>query len=144
VTDGTKRRPPLPSAQSFLTCHEIFRGQRTGTTALIGATSHVPVAHFPAHVRLAVYAEFTGGHGRYQPRLCLHDAAREVVWGWAAADPFEYRDPLLPAEVVFNDLTLAVPRPGRYSLVLLLNGQEAAARALWFGPAEAFRPPAAG
>jgi hypothetical protein len=140
MAEVVKRKPPLPLVQSFLTCQEVFRGQRSGATLLLGPTAHVPVAQFPAHIRLAVYAEFTGGHGSYQPRLCLRDAAGEVVWGWTAADPFAHDDPLLPSDVTFNDLALAVPRPGRYSLVLLLNGEEAAQRALWIGPAQAFRP----
>jgi hypothetical protein len=141
MAEVLKRKPPLPVAQSFVTCHEIFRGQRSGTPLLVGPTAHVPLAQFPAHVRLGVYAEFTGGHGSYMPRLCLRDGTGEVVWGWTAADPFTHNDPLLPSEVAFNDLTLAVPRPGRYTLVLLLNGEEAAQRTMWFGPGEAFRSP---
>jgi hypothetical protein len=117
----------------------VFRGQRTGSSLLLGPTAHVAVTQFPAHVLLAVYAEFTGGHGTYRPRLCLRDAAGEEVWGWTAADPFSHSDPLLPSEVTFNNLRVAVPQPGRYSLVLLLNGEEAAQRTLWFGPAEALR-----
>jgi hypothetical protein len=99
------------------------------------------VAQFPTHVRLAVYAEFTGGHGSYKPQLCLRDVAGEVVWGWSAIDPFAHNDPLLPSEVAFNDLMVAVPRAGRYSLALLLNGEEAAQRTLWFGPVQALRSP---
>ena len=140
MAEVVKRKIPLPVAQSFITCHEVFRGQRSGMALLVGPAAHVPVPHFPAQVRLAAYAEFTGGHGSYQPELCLRDPEGETVWGWTAAAPFAHRDPLLPSEVAFNDLTLAVPRPGRYRLVLLLNGEEAAHRTLWFGPAEAFRP----
>jgi hypothetical protein len=124
---------------AFVACHEIYRDQRTGVSILVGPTSHVPIQHFPAHVRLSVWAEFTGGHGRYQPRLCLLDAADEVVWGWNAPEPLEQTDPLLPHQVTFHDLQLAVPRLGRYRLVLQFNGEEAAQRALWFGPAQAFR-----
>lgn len=139
MADAVLRNPPLPVAQSFLTCHEVFRGQRSGATLVLGPVAHVPATQFPALIRLAVYAEFTGGHGSYLPGLYLRDPAEEVVWRWTANDPFTHSEPLLPSEVIFNDLTLAVPTPGRYSLVLLLNGEEAAQRTMWFGPAETFR-----
>jgi hypothetical protein len=139
MTDTLTRKPPLPVVQSFLTCHEIFRGQRSGAWLLLSPTAHAAVRRFPTHVQLAIHAEFTGGHGSYQPQLCLRDAAGEVVWGWNAPLPFEHSDPLLPTQVVFNDLKLAVPRAGRYSLALLLNGEEVAQRTMWFGPVEAFR-----
>jgi hypothetical protein len=139
MADSTPRKPPLPLALAFVACQEIYRDQRTGVWILVGPRSHVPLQQFPAHVRLSVWAEFTGGHGRYQPRLCLLDAADEVVWGWNAPEPLEHSDPLLPHQVMFHDLMLAVPRLGRYRLVLLFNGEELAQRAMWFGPAQAFR-----
>jgi hypothetical protein len=135
-------KPTLPVVQSFITCHEVFRGQRSGTAILLGPSAHIPMANFPGHTRLAVFAEFTGGHGSYVPRLSLRDPAGDEVWDWPAVAPFQHSDPLLPSEVVLNELTVAVPAPGRYTLVLLLNGEESARRTLWFGPAEAFRPPA--
>ena len=139
MAEAVRRKPPLPLAQAFLACREIFSDQRTGRAILVGPTGHVPLTQFPAHVRLSIFVEFTGGRGSYQPRLCLRDAADEVVWGWTAETPLEHADPLLPHQVTFHDLTLAVPRAGRYSLAMLLNGDEFAQRAMCFGPAEAFR-----
>lgn len=139
MSDSSTRKPPLPLAVAFVACHEIYSDRRTGVSILVGPTSHVPLKQFPAHVRLSVWAEFTGGHGRYQPRLCLLDTADEVVWGWNPPEPLEHPNPLLPHQVTFHDLMLAVPRLGRYRLVLLLNGEEMAQRAMWFGPAQAFQ-----
>jgi hypothetical protein len=138
MPDNIPRKPPLPVVQSFITCNEVFRGQRSGTTLLHGPVAHLPIAHFPATVRLSVFAEFTGGHGSYKPSLSLRDGSGQTVWGWPAAEPFKHSKPLMPHEVVFNDLSIAVPRPGRYTLVLLLNDEQAAERSMWFGPAEAF------
>lgn len=139
MTDSIARKPPLPLSVSFVACQQIYSDQRTGVPILIGPTSHVPVQKFPAHVRLSVWAEFTGGHGRYQPRLCLLDTAEEVVWGWNAPEPLEHNDPLLPHQVTFYDLMIGVPQLGRYRLVLLFNGEELAQRTMWFGPSQAFR-----
>lgn len=139
MNEVAKRKPPLPVAQTFLTCQEILSSKRRGAALLLGPTCKVPVPRFPAHVPLAIYAEFAGGHGSYTPRLCLRDGAAEEVWGWTAAAPFEHNDPLRPKEVTINELPLAVPRPGRYTLVLLLNGEEVAQRTLWFGTEQALR-----
>lgn len=140
MTDAIRRKPPLPLTLSFVACQDIYHDQRTGASILIGPTSHVPLTQFPAHVRLSLWAEFTNGHGFYQPRVCLLDTSDEVVWAWKAPEPLEHNDPLLPHQVTFHDLELAVPRLGRYRLVLLFNDDELAQRGMWFGPAEAFRP----
>jgi len=139
MNEAVRRKPPLPLALAFVVCNDIYRDQRTGASILIGPTSHVPLGQFPAHVRLSVWAEFTGGHGQYQPRLCLLDESDEVVWGWNAPERLEHDDPLLPHQITFHDLKLAVPRSGRYRLILLFNGEELAQRGMWFGPAQAFR-----
>jgi hypothetical protein len=140
MTEPITRKPPLPTPLAFVVCHEIYQDQRTGSVILIGPTSHVPIGHFPAHVRLSLWAEFTDGHGRYQPRICLLDDSDELVWGWNAPEPLEQSNPLLPHQVMFFDLMVAVPRPSRYRLVLQFNGEELAQRSMWFGPAKAFQP----
>ena len=132
-------KPPLPVAQSFLTCYEILFSERRGKSVLMEPTAHVPMDEFPAQVQLAVFAEFTGGHGRYMPQMCLRDAQGQAVWNWIANDPFNHIDPLLPSEVTFNKLMIFVPHADRYTLVLMLNGEEVAQRTMWFGLAANFR-----
>jgi hypothetical protein len=139
MTESVRRKPPLPLVQSFVACREIFTDERTGTVMLVGITSLAPLKQFPAHVRLSLFVEFTGGHGQYLPRLELRDGDDEVVWGWGDPRPIEKPDPLLPHQVTFYDLMVAVPRPGRYVLALHLNGEVAAERSMWFGPTETFR-----
>jgi hypothetical protein len=139
MTEPIRRKPPLPVALAFVACQEVYRDYRSGTWMLVGPTSHVPLTHFPAHVRLSVWAEVTGGHGSYQPRVCLLDGSDEVVWAWNPPAPLEQNNPLLPCQLAFHELMVAVPRLGKYRLVLLFNGEELAQRAMWFGPPQAFQ-----
>ena len=139
MSDSNPRKPPLPLATAFLACLDIFRDERTKAAILVAPTSHVPVQQFPAHVRTSIYVEFTGGHGSYEPRLQLLDSDDEVVWAWKGNFPVVHNDPLLPHQVTFHDITVAVPKVGRYRLVLMFNGEEFAQRSMWFGPAEMFR-----
>jgi hypothetical protein len=126
-------KPPMPSVQTFLTCADIFFDPHKRMTLLLGPTAHVPVPMFPAHVHLAIFIEVTSGHGSYLPRFCLRDDTGEEVWGVTMNAPFEQADPLRAAEVRFNAINVAVSKAGRYNLVLLLNGVEAAERTMWFG-----------
>lgn len=141
MAEVVKRKPPLPLVQSFLTCEEIFSSQKHGRNLLLGPLTHVPVSQFPAHVQLSIYADFTGGHGSYQLQLSLYDSADEITWSWTPPGLFKHSNPLLPSQAYFNDLILDVPQPGRYCLILFLNGEQAAQRTMWFGPEEAFQFP---
>lgn len=63
MTQVAPCQPPLSVVQSFLTCREVLNDQRTGQVVLVGPTAHVPVAEFPAPIRMSIFAEFAGGHG---------------------------------------------------------------------------------
>ena len=74
--------PPPPVVQSFVVCREVLADARTGQHVLIQPASHVAVPQFPCVVMMSLFAEFTSGHGRYEPQLQLRDADGEVVWKW--------------------------------------------------------------
>lgn len=131
---------PLPVAQAFVICNEIYQDQRTGRLVLIAPIDHVPVPQFPARVRVSIYAHFTGGHGRYQLELCLHDEDDEIVWRWGPPQPLAHPNPLLLHRVTFNDLLFDVRRAGKYRVALRANGVEFAETTLWLGTFEALRP----
>jgi hypothetical protein len=139
MNESIRRKPPLPVVQSFLTCEQVYRDERTKALILVRPMTRVMVSHFPVHVPLAIFAEFTGGHGRYEPFLSLRDGAGQTLWSSQVAPPFEHHDPLGSSEIAFPGVSIAVPQPGRYTLALLLNGEEAAQRTMWFGPIGAFK-----
>jgi hypothetical protein len=132
-------RPPLPLVQAFLLCREILRDVRTKETILIGPTCHIPASQFAANISFCTFLQLTEGHGRYHLALSLQNSQEEEVWRWESPQPLEHPHPLLPHQVAFHDLVMAVPRVGRYRFVLLANGEEIAQQALFLGPTEAFR-----
>ena len=140
MSEATERKPPLPLILSFVACREIWCDQRTNTYIVVAPTREVSAAHFPTHVRLSFFVELTGGHGSYQPRMALRDIEDEVVWGWTGNHPFESDNPLVPHQVTFLDILVAVPRPGAYRFVFQLNGEDAAQRPMWFRPLQPDRP----
>ena len=135
----THRRLPAPQAQAFVVCRQITTDPQTGEFILAGPISWVPVEEFPATVRVSVYVHLTGGHGTYVLELQLRDADGDVVWSWRPRDPYPHPDPLTPAQLAFQAVTIEVPQAGRYDMVLVAGGDEIARQPLLIGPAEAFQ-----
>lgn len=110
----TTRRLPTPQVQAFVVCREIWHNPRTNEFMLTGPVSHIPVAKFPADIRLSVYAHVTGGHVTYPLEFQLRGGDGDAVWRWHPADPLDHPDPLTPQQLAFHELLVSVERPGRY------------------------------
>jgi hypothetical protein len=141
VEERRRHRLPAPQAQAFVVCREIWYNPRTGEFMLAGPVSHIPIPRFPAEVRVSVYAHVTGGHGDYPLDFVLRGPGGEAVWHWRPSAPLEHPDPLMPQQLAYHDLLLAVPVAGRYDLALLAGGEEIGRQPLLIGPAEALRGP---
>jgi hypothetical protein len=134
-----KLQRPVPSAQAFVACREIWHNDRNDEFILVGPISLIPVTRFPAEVRVSVYALLTGGHGDYPMGLILRSTEGDEPWRWDPPKPLQHSNPLILNQVTFHDLLLVVPAVGRYDLILVAGGQEIASQPLLIGPREAFR-----
>lgn len=119
-----------PVLVTFVMCREIFEKLETGEILLVGPGADLVVPHFPILVSRSMYLELTSCRGEYLPRLEVIDAEQRVLCQWETKDPFVQTDPLALTVVRFNDVFLDVPHPGRFDLVLKLNGEEFARRPL--------------
>ncbi len=135
----TTHRLPAPQAQAFVACRKITNDPQTGEIVIVGPVSHVPILEFPAVIRLAIYAHVTGGHGTYPLAFILRAADGEAVWRKDAVSPLHHPDPLMVAQLVFEELRVSVPKPGRYDLALLTGSDEIASQPLLVGPADVLR-----
>jgi hypothetical protein len=127
----THRRLPLPQAQAFVICREIWHNDRSNEFLLASPLSHLPIDRFPALVTVSVYAHITGGHGEYTLDFLLRNAANDTVWSWSPQAPLQHEDPLMPQQLAFHDLVLEVPSPGRYELTMLASGEEIVRQPIW-------------
>jgi hypothetical protein len=59
------------------------------------------------------------------------DDESDVFWTAPGGPTWEQTDPLVPHRVVLYDVPIDFPRPGRYDLVLLGNGEPLAMHAIW-------------
>jgi hypothetical protein len=117
---------PPPVAQAFVCCRVIYEDRRTRECILVGPFGGLALSFFPAGYRLSLYADLCGGHGAYELALELRDEDLETVWGWRWPEPIRHGNPLEPHHVILHDAVLKFPRPGRYDLVLLANGEDVA------------------
>jgi hypothetical protein len=129
--------PPPPLVQAFVVCREIWELADSHEHVLIGPFSRARCAEFPAHVVVSVYAHLTDAQGRYELVLQLVDGEGEVVWTRPRSTVIEANDPLMPFRVTLRQVTVCFPQPGRFHLVLLVNGDVVAQQALWASDAGA-------
>jgi hypothetical protein len=132
-----KQDLPRPQVHAFLVCSDILHDDRTRRYVLVNPLHYVPAAHFPVKVRVCVYLQLRGGHGRYALDLSLRDGEGDSVWRIPPCE-IDHPEPIFPHTVDLHDLPLDVPQPGRYDLVVSANGQEIGAQPLWVGPPEFF------
>jgi hypothetical protein len=114
---------PPPRAQTFVACRVIYEDRRTRECILVAPFGGLALSFFPGRFRLSLYADLCGGHGTYELALELRDEELEAVWDWRLPEPIRYEDPLEPYHFILHDAVLEFPRPGRYDLVLLANGE---------------------
>jgi len=124
------RAAAAPLAQSFVVCREIIEDCRSHEFVLIGPFHTLIAAQFPLAARLSIFAQLTCGHGDYDLVLQLWDTEDCVLWEWQCPKPIRLLSPLVPHRFTLDDALLEFPRPGRYDLLLLANGEAVARHAL--------------
>jgi hypothetical protein len=115
---------------AFVVCREIFEDCRTHEFILVAPFSNLSATAFPLVCRPSIYAHLTCGHGSYDMAMQLRDMEGNLLWEWLCPRPIRLPDPLHQHRVTLYDARLEFPRPGRYDLVLLANGEEVARHAL--------------
>jgi hypothetical protein len=121
---------PLPLVQSFLVCRDIFQDRQTGEYLLLGPCTGMTLPGFPVAVNVALYIKLTGGHGTYHLEVQLRDHEGGLVGSCPDKEPLHLTDPLASFQISWRQLALQFPRPGRYDLILLANGEDLAHHAL--------------
>lgn len=130
---------PVPQAQAFVICREIWENPRTREFLLAGPVSHIPIPKFPAEVQFSVYVHITGGHGMYAMEFLLRTADGDPAWRWRPDAPLEHPNPAVPQQLAFHELRVVVPAAGRYDFALMVDSEEIARQPLLIGPGQVFK-----
>jgi hypothetical protein len=117
-------------AQAFVVCRTIYEDRRTHEHILVGPFSGITLTFFPAAFRFSIYAHLADAQGVYHLRLELRDSAGDTPWAYDWPEPIRHPNPLEPHRITLHDVVVDFPKPGRYDLVLLANGDDLAHHAL--------------
>jgi hypothetical protein len=102
----------------------VLLDQYTQEYVLMAPTHEFVSFTFPAVADLSIYARCASVQGSYQLELQLQDLEGTVVWRDPLEAPLECGDPLLIGILNLQHRGIFFPRPGKYELVLLANGDE--------------------
>lgn len=123
--------PPTPKCKALVVCKQIFVDDARQDLILVSPIHQVFLPQFPADVDLSVFARWTNAHGRYRVELQLRDMEGEALWRDVMDNPFDVPDPLLVVPLTLRHRVFHFPRPGKYEVALLANGEEVAADVFW-------------
>jgi hypothetical protein len=126
--DGKNAAPkPLPQCKAFLICEEAEIDDITGQFNLYNVVNWLSLPDFPGETPpLASYLQLYDGIGRYDLSIELRNLADDTS---VTAENFSYLDfpeRLAKMELVLPIDSVRLPRPGRYELAILFDGQELA------------------
>jgi hypothetical protein len=126
-----ERKLPTPVCLNFVVCRQIVLDQFTQEYHLLGLMHHVTVLDFPTVAMLSVYVECTAVPGTYALELQLQDLEGNLHWRHPYDGPFVSQDPLLVGIIALPNERIYFPKPGKYDLIFLANGEEMGRRVFW-------------
>jgi hypothetical protein len=124
-------KPPTPVSKSFIVCRQVFQDVVTQEYILLGPTHQIGSFTYPLVANLSIFARCTSVQGSYKLELQLQDLEGEVMWRQPFERPLESQDPIAVAILNIQNQGIYFPRPGKYDLVLLANGEEVVRDVFW-------------
>jgi hypothetical protein len=99
----------------------------TGELSLHRLIERFRLRVFPAaSTPFMVFVQLYDGIGRYRVTMALNALDDDTSVAWAALPDVDFPDRLAKMEMIIPVDSVLLPRPGRYELIVLLDGQELA------------------
>jgi hypothetical protein len=119
-----ERKLPTPVCQNLVVCRQIILDQFAKEYYLLGVLHGVTSLDFPTVATVSIYAECKAVLGSYNLELQLQDLDGVIHWRHTFDVPLVCRDPLLVGIIPLHQERIYFPKPGKYDLILLANGEE--------------------
>ena len=126
-----ERKPPVPLCKSFVVCRQIMQDMASKEFVILGPTHQIVSPVFPMIGNLSFFAQSTSMQGAYILELQLQDMDANVLWRHTFEPPWEHHDPLKIAYLSLQNLGIYFPKPGKFDVVLVANGEEIARTPFW-------------
>jgi hypothetical protein len=123
-------RRPTPVCKCFVLCRGLFVDPARQDYTIVSPVHQVFSSHYPLTEDFSVFARWTNAHGSYAVEVQLRTLEGDVLCSCKLESPFEAHDPLQIWMIPVHHLPIQIPRPGKYEVALLANGQEVASDTL--------------
>lgn len=118
---------PLPHCRAILICERVADDPATGELTLHKLIECFRMPAFPAaSPSFMVFVQLYDGIGRYRVSMALNALDDDTSVARATLPDVDFPDRLAKMEMIIPVDSVFLPRPGRYELIVLLEGQELA------------------
>ena len=125
------RAKPLPQCKALLLCEDVFEDELSGQYSLHKLIEALEFSAFPGDsAAFAIFLQLYDGIGTYELSVELHDLAENTKAAMAFIMSLDFTERLARMDVILPVDSLRLPRPGRYELVVSLDGVELASQIL--------------
>jgi len=117
-------KPPKPVCRTFIMCRRIIKDEQTKESILLAPLFEIYSPTFPLIADVSIYSRIADANGTYQLELQLLSLEGEAVWRESQKGKLEAPNPLATGVLEFPHRQVFIPRPGKYEMVLLANGED--------------------
>jgi hypothetical protein len=111
-------------------CRGLFIDPARQDYTIVSPVHQVFSSRYPLVEDFSVFARWTNAHGSYAVEVQLRNLEGDVLCSCKLDAPFEAHDPLQIWMIPLHHLPIQIPKPGKYEVALLANGQEVASDTL--------------
>lgn len=115
---------PLPHCKAMLLCEKVTESQISGKITLHNLIDKFAIRSFPGRsTRFVIFLQAYDGIGRYRIKVEINNLADGSTIAQGELDDLDFRARLVTIELMAPYEFVNLPRPGRYEVVVLLDGQ---------------------
>lgn len=120
---------PLPHCKALLLCEKVTQSQLTGKVTLHNLIEGFQSRIFPGRsTPFAIFLQVYDGIGRYTVSTEITDLSDGSIVGRTALQDLYFSDRLTRIQLVIPVDSVWLPRPGRYEMVVFVEGQPLASQ----------------
>lgn len=123
--DDAEAGKPLPHCKALLICEKMTESQLTEKITLHNLIENFGLRAFPGRsTPFVIFIQLYDGIGRYKLTIEVHDLSDDSMVARTTYGDLEFPERLTRMVVTIPIDFVQLPRPGRYELVALANGQD--------------------
>ncbi|HEV3341911.1 MAG TPA: hypothetical protein VG125_16205 [Pirellulales bacterium] len=122
--DHSETHKPLPHCKALLLCEKVTESQLTDKITLHNLIETFNLRSFPGRsTPFTIFLQVYDGIGRYPITVEVNDLTGGLTIAEIDLDDFDFPERLVMIQMTAPIDSVPLPHPGRYELVIVLDGQ---------------------